>query len=246
MDLKKDQSTLPTKELTQYMGFLDITERLAETSASSATTSSNVIKDSYGRPIKVPPVDPKNSFDCDCMDMIPQFDGKSSNFLSFIKLFDAAVGTTTAIDEIKLICLKKKLDNMSRDLIAGIDHNYEYAYSILMQKYCDPWVVKQDFLKEIAELPNIEDPSQIDKMMSNLGIIRNRYNQICEDPDHQEFLERELFYEICNKFPRVIADKSYNLSGKPERIHVFMEDAELMIFDWRKRQNYQRIIMRRN
>ncbi|XP_027198582.1 uncharacterized protein LOC113792832 isoform X2 [Dermatophagoides pteronyssinus] len=239
MDLIKEKSTLPTEELTQYMGYLTITERLAETSASSATTSSNMIKDSYDRPIKVPPVDPKNSFDYDHMDIIPQFDGKSSNFLSFIRLFDDVVGTTTTINEIKLICLKKKLDNMSRNLIAGIDHNYEYAYAILMEKYCDPWVVKQDVLKEMAELPNIEDPSQIDEMIGNLGIIRNRYYQLCEDSVHRDFLERELFYKICNKFPWVIADKSNNLLGKPERIHVFMKDVELMIMDWEMRQNHK-------
>ncbi|OTF69648.1 hypothetical protein BLA29_000190 [Euroglyphus maynei] len=181
--------------------------------------------------VQLPYVDPQNRFHARNVDYIPKFDGNSKNFPEFIELFNTFVGSTPIIDSHKLAIFRQKLDEQGRSLIQGM-RSFPEAYAIILKLHGNPMTVKKDVIKDLAKLPEVKDPEQVQCMIKNLGIIRNRYMQLKEDPIHKDFLEHEFYDYIWKKFPRHLSEMSFNMTGRPERIHYFMRDAEEYVQCW--------------
>ncbi|OTF69450.1 hypothetical protein BLA29_009899, partial [Euroglyphus maynei] len=110
--------------------------------------------------------------------------------------------------------------------------SFPEAYAIILKLHGNPMTVKKDVIKDLGKLPEVKDPEQVQCMIKNLGIIRNRYMQLKEDPIHKDFLEHEFYDYIWKKFPRHLSEMSFNMTGRPERIHYFMRDAEEYVQCW--------------
>ena len=190
------------------------------------------IVDAWYRPMQMPPIDYSRTFKIKEVEYIPKFDGKARNFKSFIKMFSQVVGVTPISDEYKIMLLKQKLDEYSQGIILGAEE-YKTAYARLVKEYCDPTIIQEDVMKEIEAIPPLMNVMDSKQMRKNLGIIQHRYEELKNDPVHQQFLERNFFLEICKKFPQVIADRSNEYTGRPERINQYLKDAEMFIDGWR-------------
>ena len=181
----------------------------------------------------MPPVDPNKTYHRRNLDNVVKFDGKARNFSEFIKSFNTFVGTTPISEDEKLVLLRNKLDEKTCHLIRGIE-DYPRAYHTLADHYNNPSMVKRDIIQDIINLPDVNNFRNIDTMVENLGIIRSRFYQLSRDPEQKTFLENEFFDLIWSKFPKEVAEKSFDLDGRNERIYKFIQDAETYVRIWRK------------
>ena len=142
---------------------------------------------------------------------IPIFDGKPTDYFTFIRAFESTIAVKTESQEDKLFYLHQYTSGKPKSIVAACllmsgDTGYKEARRLLKLRYGDPERIAHSYIDEVLKWPEIkrDDVESLDEFSVLLTSCRNAVSQI--DYGAGELDNHTTMRKILQKLPFSIQD----------------------------------------